>query len=217
MGTGFPHAGRRVALTVAMGAAAVLLYWSGQGTSLRASGETAPTPLTGLGKLASDDGIALRYAKAYQAGDGDEVIGLTWWMNERLNKTALGAADDRELDTVRDELRSRIQDRPIEGNRIRAEGVEDAYVFAPGATVEFVASDRGRKDLSQPVSERVWLRVTYPTPDSALCDESGKPIRSIIVGVNVSPGGYVVKAGVVGNLDIDRNSISYGWGEVQGG
>jgi hypothetical protein len=70
--------------------------------------------------------------------------------------------------------------------------------------------------LSKPVQERVWLLVTYPAADRALCDETGKAIRSIRVGVNVSPDSYVVKAGVVGNLDIDRDSISY-WADDQGG
>jgi hypothetical protein len=159
----------------------------------------------------------MRYVNAYQSGNCDEVIGLTEWMNRRLEKAALEKSGDEAVEALRQELQSRIVERPVEGNRLGSEGVEDAYVFAPGTEVRFVSSDKGHEELSQPVRERVWVRVTYPAQETALRDESGKPIRSITVGINVSSDGFVVKAGVVGNLDIDRKSISYEWGENQGG
>jgi len=217
MGKGHSYAGRRLALTAAIGAAAAVLFWFGQGGS--APSESVSAAKTGLRLtpvLNQDDAVALRYARAYQAGDCDRVIGLTGWMQERVGQAGLESAEPQALDALLDELRARIQDRPVEGNRLRPEGVEDGYVFAQGATVDFDSSDRGRKDLSKPVQERVWLLVTYPAADRALCDETGKAIRSIRVGVNVSPDSYVVKAGVVGNLDIDRDSISY-WADDQGG
>lgn len=219
MGKESPHAGRRIALIVAVAAAAAGLIWFGQGTA-KVNGVASPrsNPFEGLRlERTADDAVAMRYAKAYQSGDCDEVIGLTAWMHERLEKAALADPADEALEKVRQELRSRVLARPVEGNRLSPEGVEDGQVFAQGTTVRLVGSDKGREDLSQSVQERAWIRVTYPARDAALCDESGRPIRSITVGVNVSPEGYVVKAGVIGNLDVDRNSISYDWNDNQGG
>lgn len=219
MGKGSPHAGRRVVLLLAMASAAVGLFWFGQGTT-KVNGVTTPRPNPFQllrTQSTSDDAIAMRYVKAYQSGDCDEIIGLTAWMRERLDTAALKEPGDEALENVRQELRSRALQRPLEGNRLSPEGVDDAQVFAPGTTALLVGSDKGRKDLSQPVQERAWIRVVYPARDTALCDESGRPIRSITVGVNVSPEGYVVKAGVIGNLDVDRSSISYDWNDSQGG
>jgi hypothetical protein len=55
------------------------------------------------------------------------------------------------------------------------------------------------------------MRVTYPSRRGALRDGKGIPIRSITVGVNVSTEGLALKANVIGNLDIDWESISYDW------
>lgn len=218
MGKGYPHAGRRVALTFAVGATAAVLFWLGQGTGGSShSADAARAPRPAFPVLNQNDALAVRYARACQDGDADAVMGLTGWMNERLQRVALETPGDEALEAAREELRKRILARPVEENRIRPEGVEDAAVFAPGADIRFDGSDRGREDLSQPVRERAWLRVEYTTPERALRDEQGQPIRSIRVGVNVSPDGYVVKAGVVGNLDLDRASIEYGWEENQGG
>lgn len=207
-----------MALTGAVGAAAIVLFWLGQGPNGAShSAVAARSPLELPLVLNQDNALALRYARACQSGDCDEIIGLTGWMRDRLRRSALETPGDEAQEAVRDELRARLQERTVEGNRLRPEGVEDMYVFAPGTQVEFVASDRGREDLSEVVRERVWLRVTYPAPDRALRDETGRPIRSIIVGVNVSAEGYIVKAGVLGNLDVDRDSISYAWDEGQGG
>jgi len=53
--------------------------------------------------------------------------------------------------------------------------------------------------------------VSYPAPTQSLKDENGTPIKWLRVGVNVSADGYVLKAGVIGNLEIDFESISYNW------
>jgi hypothetical protein len=202
-----------------MVAAAAGLFWFGQGTSKVNGVTTAPAnPFAAMrAGRTQDDALAMRYVRAYQSGDCDEITGLTAWMQERMRKAALTDPAEEALEKVRQELRARVLDRSVEGNRLSPEGVEDAQVFAPGTTARLVGSDKGRKDLSQPVQERAWVRVTYPARDTALCDESGRPIRSITVGVNVSSEGYVVKAGVVGNLDVDRSSISYDWNDNQGG
>jgi len=46
----------------------------------------------------------------------------------------------------------------------------------------------------------------------ALRDEAGRPIRSIVVGVDVSLDGCIVKAGILGNVELDRESIALDWG-----
>ena len=159
----------------------------------------------------------MRYAKALQAGNCDEVVGLTAWMRQRLRNAESAGSGDTSTQTVRRELCDAIQDRAVEGNRLEPEGVEDRYVFAPGTELETLPADAGRSNLSKPVRERVWIRVTFPAPERALCDADGRPIRRVSVGVNVSLDGYVVKANVIGNLDVDRESIEY-YGEAdQGG
>jgi hypothetical protein len=49
-----------------------------------------------------------------------------------------------------------------------------------------------------------------------LRNQSGIPIRALRVGVNVSTDDCVPKAGVTGNLDIDRKSISHEWDKDEG-
>lgn len=203
----------RVLLTLTVGSALVLLYWYSASPPPK-SEATSPKPSEDSGTLQRSP--AMRYAHALQESDCDAVIGMTWWMNERLRNAAI---DDRKggVDQVRSELCEEIQDRAIEGNRLRPEGVEDRYLFAPGVDLEALYRDRGRDDLEQPVDHRLWVQVTYPTPSKALCDEHGRPIRSIRVGVNVSREGYVLKASFIGNLDLNRGSISYDWEPSEGG
>jgi len=159
---------------------------------------------------------ATRYALACQENRADEVINMTHWMQECLKRVCRGSDDPAELAAAREQLRRRILSRTLEGNRLRPEGVEDIYVFAPGARIELLFSDTredARDDeLACPVRERTWLRVTYPDAAVALRDEAGRPVRSIVVGVDVSPDGFIVKAGVFGNVEIDRESIALDWG-----
>jgi hypothetical protein len=164
----------------------------------------------------SSDCRALRYARALQAGRVEQVISMTHWMQERLKRVQLSSSAPEDEETARAELRSDILLRTLEGNRLRPEGVRDKYIFAPGARFEVIGSDKrenGRDDpLTCPVKERTWLRVVYPNAATALRDEMGRPIRSIVVGVNTSPEGYVLKAGVLGNVEIQYDTISLDWG-----
>ena len=92
--------------------------------------------------------------------------------------------------------------RTVEGNHIGPEGIEDSYVFAPGARLEVVDVDGGRQDLERPVKQRTWIRVSYPDPLRAPCDGKGGPVEALVAGVNVDDEGLVLKASVIGNLDI---------------
>lgn len=164
---------------------------------------------------AAPDTVAMQYAVAYQDGNSEEVIGVTQWMHERLQRVRMESADPQAEVEEKEKLAERIRERTVEGNLLLPEGIEDAYVFPPGATLEPVAVDEGSDDLEMPVKQRTWIRVTYPTRARALRDENGIPIRAITVGINVSAGGRVLKAGVIGNLEILWDSISYDWEESE--
>lgn len=154
---------------------------------------------------------AKRYASAIQSGHCDDVIAMTFWMQEHLQHVRMTSSDPNEESKAREELCRRWLERTPEGNQLSPEGIEDAYVFIPGAEVTVIGADDGREDLDKPVRERTWLEVQYPTRFRALHDQEGNPIRSLTVGVNISRDGYVLKAGVLGNLDIDFDSVSYRW------
>jgi hypothetical protein len=154
---------------------------------------------------------ALRYAAAFQQDAWDDVVAVTCWMQQRLVRVQIETGSTAARDEARARLRERISDRRVEGNLLRPEGVEDQYVFVSGATVEPIGLDTGRAGLEQPTKDRTWMRVTYPSRRGALRDDKGIPIRSITIGVNVSTEGFALKANVIGNLDIDWESISYDW------
>lgn len=160
---------------------------------------------------ALDAGIALRYAMAHQQGRSDEIVDTTYWMKERL-EIALGPTGDRaEERRVRGHLRAMATERNAGGDILRPEGVADRYLFPPGTLVEEQRSDAGLAGLAAEVWKRDWLTVTYPNRRVALRDAQGRPIRSLLVGLNVTQDGYILKAGVVGNAEIDRASISLNW------
>lgn len=173
----------------------------------------APAAKQGEEPLSPPTGSAAwRYAEALRTGDTETVIDLTLWMQERLRRVQAGAGDPAAMAAARRALAEDALARNVAENQLRAEGVLDQYVFSPSSTVEFVGEDTGRTDLERPAAERLWFRVTYPSRDAALRDATGLPIRSLRVGVNVSPDGYILKANVLGNLDIDPESIRYDWG-----
>ncbi len=160
--------------------------------------------------------VALRYATAVQQGNCHEVLRQTLWINERLNRVRRESGEEA-ADEVREELCARVQKRSVEHNVLRLEGVKDQYIFAPGAQFELVQIDEGAPDLERPVKERTWIRVTYPYRERALRDMAGNPIRALTVGVNISHDGYVLKAGVIGNLQIDRTTVCFDWERLEGG
>ena len=159
------------------------------------------------------DPVALEYVAAYQQGRLDDIVRLTCWMQDRLGRLRSGSVGPEELAEAVEALEARSRDRSEEGNQLREEGVEDQYVFAAGAVVEAVGMDSGRDDLERPAKDRTWVRITYPARPAALRDEDGLPIRSLVAGINVSEEGLVLKANVVGNLDIAVDSIQTHWSE----
>jgi hypothetical protein len=153
----------------------------------------------------------LVYAKAVQEGDADSVIAMTLWMQERVERIRLEAQTAAQQDTALEQLKANMRNRRLERNQLGPEGIEDQYIFSAGATLTVAGVDEGRSDLARPAARRVWIRVTYPSRSAALHDANGKAIRAVTVGVNISEDGYVLKAGVLGNLDIDVESLTYDW------
>jgi len=157
-------------------------------------------------ETAAGESLGLHYARAVRDGDCGEVIALTWWMQERLDFVALEAGTAAARDAEHAVLCARLIHRVFEENVLRPEGVEDQYVFRPGAKFELIGYDEGEDTLAKPVWRREWILVRYTSPAQALRDARGRPLERLRVGVNISEDGYILKAGIVGNLTIDRDS-----------
>ncbi len=154
---------------------------------------------------------ALAYAQAVQENDVEAVMSSVAWIAERRAVIDIVNVDAAARETALDALRETLTRRGPEGNQISAEGIEDQYLFQPGATIEAVGMDEGRQELEQPTARRIWLRVSYPSPTAAPLDMEGRPVRALHVGVNLGGDGQILKANVIGNLDLDFNSISVAW------
>ncbi len=168
---------------------------------------TAPLPEHG-------NGAAMRYVQALQEGNCDEAIALILWMQERIERSRLKVPAD--VADIREELCQSLTDRRIEGNQLTEEGIEDQYVFAPGCDVTLVRVDTGRDDLERPVALRAWVDVRYPRQDRAPLSLDGEPIRHLLAGINTTDNSYILKAGVVGNLEIDYESVNTDWNRPPG-
>jgi hypothetical protein len=220
-----PQMLRRFAVAVAIGVVAGLIA----GSVLKGRRPPTPTPAADGGKAGlfagwrklpappplapPKDSAGWRYAEALVREDWDSVIALTLWMQERLARSQTQAGGPEAQEAVRRALAQSLAEQDLAGNQLAPEGVEDAYVFSPGASLEFVGQDVGKEGLERPVAERIWIRVTYPARERALRNSLGLPIHSLRAGINISSDGFVLKGNVVGNLDIDLESIRYDWGQ----
>lgn len=154
---------------------------------------------------------AWRYALAMQQGEWDEIIRRTPWMRERLAYVALNDGSETARDQAIAELKQRLGDRNPGSmeNHLRAEGVEDQYVFSAAAALRPLALDSGAEGLESPASGRLWIEVVYPTRELALRDENQIPIRRLVAGVNVNADGDILKANTIGNLEIEPETLAY--------
>lgn len=150
--------------------------------------------------------VAQQYAYALREGDCDTAIGLTYWMQERLARIAAdsGQAAARR---VHQELCAELLDVEPTDRQLRDEGIEDSAVFRAPAEFRPLRTDAGEDNLAAPVAGRLWIEVTYPGMESAIRDPDGRPIRQIRVGVTVSTDGLVLKTGVLGNVELDYDSV----------
>ena len=199
-----------VAIGLGVGGLLALLYWGPPNAEylLRQRQQDAdggaPTARQPVTEQESRE--ALEYAEAVQAGRCNQIIDMTWWMQERL-----GTIQPGEMRKAKENLCEGIINRADEKNLVTPEGVEDQFIFVPGATIEVVGRDRGRMGLAKPTDKRIWMQVRFPVKSTALRDAAGNRIRALVVGINVSEDGSVLKADVLGNLEIDLESFSYDW------
>jgi len=173
--------------------------------------ETPGTFGTTPDDVSEESSVAWQYARAYQEGNWESVIAMTLWVQDRLDYVRSHEGDEAVIERELLRVQERLGDRSPSGNQLLPEGIEDQYVFSPGAEIEIVGVDKGEGTLERPVAQRTWIRVTFPERSRALRDKANLPIRSLVAGVNVSVENQVLKAGIVGNLDIAREAISYDW------
>jgi len=155
-------------------------------------------------------GTAMQYARACQNGAWDAVMDMTAWMRDRLDCAGSGSEG---RDAIKKELQASLARKTAEGNRLRPEGIEDVYLFAPTAMLRVVRTDSGRADLDRPACGRAWMEVVYPVRAQAPRDEQGRAIRKMVVGVNVACDELILKANVVGNMEVEPDSMAYYPGE----
>ena len=160
--------------------------------------------------------VAQSYVRALLEGRCVDVIAMTNWMQERLEYVRRTETNPKAEDEARRELCERLSDRRPEENQLTPEGIEDHYLFAPGVEYELFGVDGGRDDLAKPVRARNWIRLRYPNGYRAPKDREGIPIRTVVVGINVSTEDMILKAGVRGTAEIDWDTITTGWTKDRG-
>lgn len=146
--------------------------------------------------------IAERYIHGIRDGNCEAAIELTWWMRERLRRNE-EAETPLASQAVRDELCASIQRDDPDGFAITVEGIDDQYVLTPSMEYTILGADAGAVNLAKAPAERVWVEVRYPADGPAPRDENDSTVRVLRVGINISADGYVLKAGIQGNLDIE--------------
>ncbi len=214
MNDGRVKASAEYIVAVAFGAAGLLglWYWGNPAEQVVNPSDVRVTPPPLVARPSpSEDSAALAYARAFQQGDCERIIEMTQWMHDRLDYVRRTDGEPQALEEARAALCAQIQDRRPERNLLTLEGVEDQYVFSPGAELIFVGGAEGRKELDESAASIGWIQVVYPDTAHALYDAAGNAIRSITAGVHFSRSGKVIKAGVRGNAEIDWDSISYDW------
>ena len=209
---------------VAIGVGAGVLFgWTRLSEPLVSAEKAGGGPEEAVPAEDPDVAVALRYARALQDGFCEEIVRRTAWMDDRMQRVALESSGEDAMETAWDNLCVKALDRAVEGNVLLPEGIEDWYIFAPGASFEIAGVDAGRDDLDRAVAKRVWIRVTFSRQQTAPLaraeeGEEMMAVRAVTVGINISrEGRLVVKAGVVGNLDIDVSSLSFDWASERGG
>jgi hypothetical protein len=157
---------------------------------------------------------AMQYAEALRDRDCEAVIERTAWMQDRLERVRLAGGIEAEA-AEREKLADRIVAWHEEKNVLAYEGVEDAYVFAPGCGLALAEPPvaGARASAADEEIEIVWLRVVYPHQHRALRGAMGRPIRALLAGVAIGRNGQVVKSAIRGNLEIARSSVEYSWPE----
>ncbi len=151
---------------------------------------------------------AERYVLAVQRRDCEQVIAMTIWMQDRLEYVRSHGDDER---AAHDALCNDVHNPPAAGRFLSDGGADDAALFSPLAQVDVVSVDPGRDDLETASAGRVWVRVRYPSPAEALHDAEGRAIKTARAGLTFAADGRLVKAGIVGNAELDDESEVVYW------
>lgn len=187
-------------------------YWGPPVMSAQPRMAAQPPPMVNaLDETPSGPAVeaALRYADAVSLGNCADVIARTGWMQDRLAYVQRTVGTPEAAAAAKDDFCHRMSVRFTEDNQLGLEGVGDQYLFRPGGRWTPFAVEPGSPGLEKPAVARVWLRVEFPDVVRALRDAEGHPIRSLDAAVHLSADGYVLKAGVEGNLEIDWDSLVY--------
>lgn len=194
-----------VAIAFGVVGAVAIWYWGAPTPSTiarQASGSSSGAAASG----GTEDSVVMAYIRAYQDGRCSEVIARTRWMQARLDLVRRTGGSEA-IEEERRNLCRGIMNRSVEENQLTTEGIEDRYLFAPGTEISFVGADDGRENLEDAVRVRNWFRVEFPKRERAPRDKQGAAIASIVVGLNLGEDGYIVKAGVRGDAEIDWEKI----------
>lgn len=162
------------------------------------------------------DNPAMQYAVAVRDGDCARASAMTKWMQERLVYVGNTGDVANAVEQEQKRLCALLTEHRTESNQLQTEGVEDQYIFAPGVTLVALGDEPVTDAAPAGSITRSWIRVTYPLKSKALRDEKARPIRSIEVAVQVDENKAIVKAAVIGNLEIRRSSVSTRWDEPRG-
>lgn len=162
-------------------------------------------------ELGPEAAAAMAYVEAAIACDCEEIIARTEWMQTRLEEMENSGATAEEMAADRSRLCETFCTREEDGFQVVDEGVRDPYLFFPGVEYSFVGQDEGREDLEVPVAARAWIALRFPSPTRCLRDPDGRAISGITVGLNMTADGLVAKAGVLGNAELQWESVRYSW------
>lgn len=161
-------------------------------------------PPISLGQ-ATQESLVHRYITAYQSQNCAEITACTEWIQERLNP--LGNDGITQFNAAQKKLCSELLSRKSGENQVEILGIRDIYLMPTTVTYKVMGADPGRQDLVLPVVERVWIAFEYPNQATAPQTPSGKTIRSLRAGINISTDNTILKGSIIGNWEIDRDSI----------
>lgn len=206
-----------VSVMALLGAVAIIklgppssVYLDGQ--NLNSSQEDAQSGLDPI-RDSTRDKLVKQYVLAYQSKNCDEVIQLTWWIQERMahiESQYEGNAEQIALE--QSQLCEELFEHNPDQSSINILGLHDQSLMGPISTIKIIGADSGRDDLDKPVVERVWVEFVYSNPQTAPRTQNGlSSIHSLIAGVNISQDNLILKGSSRGNWEIDLTSISTKW------
>ena len=149
------------------------------------------------------------YIKAIQTRDCEYILRVTWWMQERLRNELAKGASQTELDSIRQEMCNSTFQLENSDYLLSLEGPLDGALFPQGVEWKVLGADAGIGSLAKPVSERIWVELSYSAVPNGPKTNTGIPLKSVIAGINISTDQYILKGDIRGNWNIDQESLLY--------